>query len=234
MSNEYEYAKRRRLMTLFIFLFMPIIIILGFVLWKNQNYHLIAILLAILTCVPFFVAYEGKRPKARELILISTMSAIAVVGRVVFAFVPGFKPVTAVTVITGMSLGPEAGFFTGAMSALVSNLFFGQGPWTPFQMMAWGLIGFLAGILGKIGLMKYPLFFCLYGILSGAIFSLTMDIWVVLSIDRSFQWSRYWVTVAASLPTMLLYMGSNLIFLLLLTKPITKKLERIQLKYGIG
>ena len=87
------------------------------------------------------------------------MSAISIAGRSLFIITPGFKPVAAITAITGFSLGAEAGFLTGAISALVSNMFFGQGPWTPFQMFMWGIIGFIAGLLGKTGVMhkKIPL-----------------------------------------------------------------------------
>lgn len=230
-----EQSKRRRLAltTIVVLVIMPLVILCGIYLFNDRNYRLISILLAILACVPFFVSFEKKKPKARELIIISVMSAISSVGRLVFTFIPGFKPVTAITVITGVSMGAEAGFFTGAMSALISNIFFGQGPWTPFQMLTWGLIGFVAGLLSKLKIMQNKIVLSIYGILSGVVFSLIMDVWTVMSIDNQFSVARYLATVVTSIPIMVAYAISNVIFLVLLARPIGKKLERIKMKYGI-
>lgn len=230
-----EKSKRKRLIltAIIVLVVMPLIILGGIYLFNDRNYRLISILLAILACVPFFISFEKKKPKARELIIISIMSAISTVGRLIFSVVPGFKPVTAITVITGISMGAEAGFFTGAMSALISNIFFGQGPWTPFQMLTWGLIGFIAGLLSKFKIMQNKIVLSIYGILSGVAFSLVMDIWVVMSIDNEFSIARYLATVATSFPMMVAYAVSNVVFLVLLERPIGKKLDRIKLKYGI-
>ena len=84
--------------------------------------------------------FEDRKPQAREVLLIAVMAAIAVVGRMAFFMLPQFKPVTAIVIITGISLGAEAGFLTGAVAGFVSNFFFGQGPWTPWQMFAFGII----------------------------------------------------------------------------------------------
>lgn len=212
---------------------MPILLISGQLLLSSKSYHIISILVAFLACVPFFIRFESKKPKARELVIIAVMTTISVVGRLAFSLVPGFKPVTAITVITGVSLGAEAGFLTGAMSAIISNILFGQGPWTPFQMLVWGLIGFIAGLLSKLNIMQNKIVLSLYGIFSGVIFSLVMDVWGVLAIDHSFNFARYIATVITSLPFMVIYAVSNVVFLLMLSSPIGKKLDRIKLKYGI-
>ena len=114
---------------------------------------LIGFLFLIVSAVPFFLVFDKKKPQARELVPIAVMAAIAVVGRTVFEIVPlpNFKPCSAIIIITAMSFGPEAGFLTGALTALVSNFIFGQGPWTPWQMFTWGLVGFLAGLLKNAG-----------------------------------------------------------------------------------
>ncbi len=230
-----EKSKKKRLIltSVIILVIMPLVIITGVKLFNDRSYSIISIILAFLACAPFLISFERKRPKAREIIIISVMSAISTAGRFIFAIIPGFKPVTAITVITGISMGPEAGFLTGAMTAIVSNIYFGQGPWTPFQMLIWGLIGYIAGLLGKLNIMQNKIVLSIYGILSGIAFSLVMDMWVVMSIDNSFNLKRYMVTVATSLPFMIAYAVSNVIFLLLLARPIGKKLERIKLKYGI-
>jgi len=228
-------AKSKRLIiyAVIVCVIMPIAIIGGQLLLKSKSYHIISILLAFLACIPFFIRFEGKKPKARELVIIAVMTTISVVGRLAFSLVPGFKPVTAITVITGVSLGAEAGFLTGAMSAIISNILFGQGPWTPFQMLVWGLIGFIAGLLSKLNIMQNKIVLSLYGIFSGVIFSLVMDVWGVLAIDHTFNFARYTATVITSLPFMAIYAVSNVVFLLFLSSPIGKKLDRVKLKYGI-
>ena len=114
---------------------------------------LIGCVFLLASSLPFFLVFEKKRPQAREMVPIAVMAALAVVGRAAFAVVPlpNFKPCSAIIIITALAFGPEAGFLTGALTAFVSNFIFGQGPWTPWQMFTWGLIGFLAGILKNAG-----------------------------------------------------------------------------------
>ena len=162
------------------------------------------------------------------------MTALAVAGRIVFLPLPSVKPVTAIVIFTGMYFGAEAGFMTGALSAVVSNMFFGQGPWTPFQMLSWGIIGFIAGIIAPL-LKKGRLPLCIYGLLSGIAFSLIMDIYTVMWQEQGgFNILRYMLYVAASLPMMITYAVTNVIFLLLLAGPVGRRLSRITVKYGIG
>ena len=97
----------------------------------------------------------------------------------IFAPVPGFKPVAAMTAVCGMAFGRESGFLCGSLSAFISNFFFGQGPWTPFQMIAWGSIGWFAGVLNKDGRMeKHKISAVVFGIAAGIWFSLVMNLWV--------------------------------------------------------
>lgn len=100
-----------------------------------------------LVIVPFYIGFEKDRPRAGHVVLIAVMITLAVVGRAAFFWAPQFKPIIAVIIIAGVAMGGQSGFITGSMSAFVSNFIFGQGPWTPFQMLAWGLIGFFAGLL---------------------------------------------------------------------------------------
>ena len=99
--------------------------------------------------------------------VISVLAAIGVAGRAAFFMVPSFKPVAAIVILTGISFGGEAGFLVGSLTMLISNMFMGQGPWTPWQMFAFGMIGFLAGILYQKGILKARKFdLCIYGFLS--------------------------------------------------------------------
>ena len=117
---------------------------------------LLGLLFLIASSIPFILVFDKKKPQAREMVPIAVMAAIAVVGRTVFSIIPlpNFKPCSAVIIITAIAFGPEAGFLTGALTGFVSNFIFGQGPWTPWQMFTWGLVGFLAGILKNAGVLR--------------------------------------------------------------------------------
>lgn len=229
-----EIMNRKKLSYLIILLLIPLAIALGVYLFKDRKYNLISIIIAFMSCIPFFYSYEKGKSGTRQMVILAVMVAISVVGRFIFAVIPGFKPVTAIVVITAIYFGAEAGFLSGALSAIISNLYFGQGPWTPFQMFSWGMIGFIAGLpLIRKVLLKNNIALAIYGIFAGVLFSLMMDIWGVLVIDGTFNLSRYVVMVISSLKFMIIYAVSNVVFLLLTIKPFGEKLDRMKLKFGI-
>jgi len=215
------------------FILMPFVIYLGVTVMGDRKYYLVSIIIVLLACVPFFVSFERRRPQPREILTIAVMAAISVAGRCLFVVTPGIKPVTAITAITGFSLGAEAGFLTGATTALVSNFFFGQGPWTPFQMFTWGMIGFFAGLLGKKGMMQRKIPLVLFGVFAGVFFSFGMDIWGAISSTGMFNKEAYIAALGTAFPFTIMYAVSNVIFLLLLAKPIGQKLDRLKQKYGL-
>lgn len=215
-------------------LLVPISIWVGVTMFDDRKYVFISFVLVILVLIPFFLSFEQKDASIRYMVVIAVMTALSVVGRFLFAAIPGFKPVTAIVILTAVYFGVEAGFLVGALTALISNFYFGQGPWTPFQMFAWGMTGFIAGIpfIRKI-LMDNKLILVLFGMVAGVFFSLLMDVWTVLSVDGVFNVKRYITVVTLSVPFMITYAVSNVIFLLITIKPIGDKLERIKTKYGI-
>lgn len=201
--------------------------LLSFV-FGEKSHLVIAFAIAILAVIIFVKRFENKKIGSRRMVLVSIMTALCIVGRLI----PFFKPVTALTVITGMYLGGDAGFLVGALAAVLSNFYFGQGPWTPFQMIAWGLLGVLAGSLAK-WLKKSKVFLTSFGVLSGILFSFIMDVWTVLWYNNSFEWTLYLTAIASAIPHTVLYSVSNFLFLWFLAKPFGEKLERIRIKYGI-
>lgn len=212
---------------------IPLVIFMGVKLFADRKYNIISIIIAFLACVPFFIGFEKGKTGARELVVIAVMTAISVLGRLIFAPIPGFKPVTAVVIITGIAYGMQAGFVTGSLSAIVSNIFFGQGPWTPFQMFVWGFLGLLAGLIFKCGKKPNMIVLMVVGVIGGVLFSVMMDIWSVLNIDEMWNWSRYLALLISSLPFMAIYAVSNVVFLFLLTNPFLQKLNRVKDKYGL-
>ena len=146
--------------SIFILMVIVLITILGTVLYKDEKYNLIIIASFALSCLPFYFKYENSKPKIREVVVLATMIALTVVSRTIFMLTPSFKPVTAMVIICGIVFGPASGFMCGSLSATLSDFVFGIGPWTPFQMIAWGIIGYGAGIFSK-NLFKNK--FLLYG-----------------------------------------------------------------------
>ena len=178
------------------------------------------------------MSFEGKKTSTKRLVLLAVMLSFSVAGRYIFAFLPHFKPVTAIVVIAGIYLGTESGFLCGALSALVSGFIFGLGPWTPFQMFAWGLIGLLSSLLSEF-LKKNKIALCVFGAVSGVLYSLLLDIVSTMWYDGVFNPSRYLAFFVTALPVTAVYAASNVIFLFLLATPMGKKLERIKIKYGL-
>ena len=211
---------------------IPAVIAVGVFIFDDKQYAWISLIVAIIACASFFLVFEKGKSGTKQMIVISVMVAISVVGRILFTPIPGFKPVTAIIVLTAIYFGGEAGFMTGAFSAVISNMYFGQGPWTPFQMFVWGLIGLIAGLLSK-PLKRSRLLLILYGLFAGVIFSLLLDVWTVLWWDGSLNSARYQAAIVSALGFTAVYAVSNTVFLLLLVKPIGSKLQRIKEKYGL-
>ena len=153
MSGKSVTSKKVWISAIFAVILVPAVILLSDRM-GDRNYYIAGVLIIILAMIPFFAGFESCRPEARELVTIAVMCAIAVASRIVFIMLPGFKPVVAIIMITGMAFGPSAGFLTGAMGAFVSNFVFGQGPWTPWQMFAFGIAGFIFGLLSGKGPVK--------------------------------------------------------------------------------
>ena len=210
------------------FLLIPALVALSVFVFDGQRYLIVSLGIAVLALVLFFSGVERKNIGSRRMVITAIMTALAVFGR----FIPLFKPITAICVMTAMYLGAQAGFLTGSLSVLISNIYFGQGPWTPFQMLGFGMIGLIAGYLSE-PLKRSAVLLLIYGVLSGAAYSCIMDVWTVLWYNGGFDWGLYLAALASALPFMVLYAVSNAAFLLLLRKPVGNKLSRIKIKYGV-
>ncbi len=222
----------RRILNLAVYLILiPLTLVLGVTVFKDRQYVVVSVIIVLLVLLGFFLSYDRKKTTSKELAIVTVMVAFSVVGRLMFAAVPSFKPIAAIVIISGIALGYEAGFMVGSLSAFISNFYFGQGAWTPFQMVSFGLIGLIAGLIFKKN--RNLLLILIYGALSGVLFSLIMDIWTVISIDNAFVFERYFAVLTLGLPYMAIYVVSNVVFLLVLAKPMLKQLDRVITKYGI-
>jgi energy-coupling factor transport system substrate-specific component len=230
-----KLPRRTVLAAILILLCIPLTLVLGFVLFDERSYYLISLIIIILAMLPFILVFEGRRPQAREVVMIAVMVAIGVAGRAAFFMVPQFKPVVAIVIIAGISFGAESGFIVGALTGFVSNFLFGQGPWTPWQMFAFGSIGFLAGLLfrsGNIAKKRIPL--CAFGGLATfIIYGLVVDTASVLMFTSAITPEVVLTTYIMGIPFNIVHAAATVIFLLLLAIPVTDKLTRIKKKYGL-
>ena len=240
-ANEQVAADRRRLSkrTLaamaMILVAIPLTIYIGVYYLGDRKYYFISLLIILETMLPFAMVFEGRKPQARELIIISVLCAIGVAGRTAFFMLPQFKPVVAVVIVAGVAFGGEAGFLVGAVTGFVSNMFFGQGPWTPWQMFAFGIIGFLAGVLFRKGILRRnTAALCIFGGLAAFfIYGGIMNPASVLMFQSRPTREMFYLTYLRGIPFDLIHAFATVTFLLFIARPMLEKLDRIKVKYGL-
>ncbi len=233
--SKKKLNKRTFLSCFIILITIPLTILFGIYVLNDRSYYFISMAIVVQTMLPFFLAFEHRKPQAREMVLIATLAAIAVAGRSAFFWLPQFKPLVAIVIIVGVTLGAEAGFLTGALSFFVSNFFFGQGPWTPWQMFCGGIIGFLAGILFKKGILKKkPVILALFGFFATwLIYGGLINIGSVFMFSSEFKTELLIAAYISGLPFDLIHGVASLIFLFVLARPMVEKIDRIKTKYGL-
>jgi uncharacterized membrane protein len=204
-------------------------------IFGSRIYYFLSLVIMIYAMIPFFMVFEGRKPQARELVILATMVALNCAGRAAFFMVPDFKPIYAVTIISGIAFGGEAGFLVGSMTILVSNFIFGQGPWTPWQMFALGFIGFLSGIFYQTGLLstkRLPL--SIFGFLMAFLVygGIMNPAAVFMSIGEP-NWKSILAYYISGVPVDLVKGFSTFLFLWFGSRPLLEKLQRIKVKYGL-
>jgi len=235
LSRKAKLSKRTIAAAAMILLSIPVTIYIGVYLFGDRRFYFISILIILQTMLPFALVFEGRSPQARELVIIAVLCAIAVAGRAAFFMLPQFKPVVALVIIAGVAFGGEAGFLVGAMSGFVSNIFFGQGPWTPYQMFAFGIIGFLAGVLFQKGLLsRSPASLAVFGAFATfLIYGGIMNPAAVLMFQPSPTREMFLVAYLQGIPFDLIHAAATVVFLLVISQPMLEKLDRIKVKYGL-
>ncbi len=234
-GEKRKLRKRTLMSVLFILIAVPLTIYIGFYYLQDKKYYFISLLIILETLLPFLMIFEDKKPEARELIVISVICAVCIAGRYAFFMLPQFKPVIAIIIIAGICFGGETGFLVGAVSGFVSNFFFGQGPWTPWQMFSMGIIGFVSGILFKKGILrKTKVSLCIFGGLSVLIlYGGIMNPATVLMWQPNPTSEMIISSYVMGFPFDLVHAASTAFFLWFLSEPMIDKLERIKKKYGL-
>lgn len=200
---------------------------------QGEHYYTVSLGMLLLGLLGFFAHFEQGRPSVLLLTMIAALCGLAIAGRIAFFFLPQVKPIVAIVILSGIAFGGEVGFITGAMSAFVSNFYFGQGAWTPFQMFALGVTGFVAGILfhereagrGLVSIFGFVAVVVLYGGI--------VDINTIFFTSNEPTWEIVAGVYLSGLPFNLVLGLSTAVFLFLLYNPVLRRIERVQRKYRL-
>lgn len=226
--------KKSNIATLIVFfLLIPLTLFLGTKL-PGRGYYITGTLIIIGLMIPFFMAFEGRKPQARELVVIAVMCALAIAGRVVIP-IPHFKAAYAIILLCGIAFGPEAGFMVGAITAFVSNFFYGQGPFTPWQMLGYGAGGMLAGFcFRKNWLPRKNWVMAVFGFLAVLLWvGPLLDCASIFLVLPQITWSAVIATFASGFSVNVSQAICTAAIMLLLGKALLEKLDRVKLKYGM-
>src|SRR6201996_4951995 len=171
---------------------------LGSTRGASMSWHLVSFLILAAVLLAGFAWYERSLPPAQVVPLAAALAALAIAGRIAFASFPNVKLTTDIVIFAGYALGPAAGFAVGALAALLSNFWFGQGPWTPWQMAAWGLCGILGAALAlgvrNVGRLTLAVVCGLAAVGYGAILNFSlMATYGAGNAGGRFSWSYFWI-----------------------------------------
>ena len=213
---------------------IPLVVFLSLKLDSSQQY-ITSIIILGLSLIALFLSYEKRKPQAKEIIVLAVLCTIAIVGRQIFAFLPHVKPVGAIVLLVGVTMGANSGFICGAVTMLASNFFFGQGPWTPWQMLGFGLLGFVAGKVfynrSKINnVIFYIIFYVIFYML---VVGPLLDFSYVFSFGNMVDFSSIFKILLAGVPINLIQTVSSSVFILILYKPFIYQMDRMKTQHGL-
>lgn len=230
-----KLSKRTIAAVLIIIAAIPLTVFLGVFYLGEDKYLFTSFAVLIEAMIPFFLVFEGRKPQARELVIIAVLCALGVAGRSVFYMFPHFKPVAALTIVAGIAFGGETGFLVGALTMLSSNIFFQQGPWTLWQMIAMGTIGFVSGIIyNKLCFSKNKIILSVFGFFSAfIIYGAVMNFAAVIMSHAKINFPTVLSYIISGMPVDIIHAFATGLFLFFLAEPMLQKLERVKLKYGL-
>ncbi len=222
------------------FVLLAVPVCMGLTLYAGVAQSALLMLAVVaLVIALFFAGYEAGRPALRQIMPTLVLAALAAAGRVLFGPIPDFKPVSAIAIIAGAALGRRNGFMVGALAALTSNFFFGQGMWTPWQMYAWGMVGHAGGMLADAGAferadgaVRMPVLLA-FGFASAMLYGVIINAYDVIGFVHPLTWAGIVARVAAAVPFDVTHGIATCVFLAALYRPWMRSLRRIVQKYGL-
>lgn len=223
---------KRTLLEILSLVAVPAVLVVCVVFNIEYSALLTTIVVAI-AFVPFIVGLEKDNLKPKNIMPIVVLAALAVAGRIIFAPLPNFKPVSAIVIMAGVVFGKRSGFITGVLAALISNLFFGQGPWTLWQMYGWGLMGYVAGALASSGIIKGRISVMVFGALAPIGYSFILDCYYYIGFVAEKTLASAVLAFSLGFAGAAAHAVATVVFLAAIYLPWARKLERIKLKYGI-
>ncbi|AXI00855.1 ECF transporter S component [Sporosarcina sp. PTS2304] len=225
--------ERSRKYLLIVSILLLCLLVISIVFLHYKAYLLLSLIMIACIMIPFFARFEWRDVAGREVVLLAMLAAIAAVGRVPFAGLPSVQPTSFIIIMAGLVFGAESGFIVGAVAAIVSNFFLGQGPWTPWQMYAWGMMGMSAGLLRNTSWMRTLWGKCTFGFLWGYLFGWFMNMWIIVGNIEALSWEFFIGIYVSSIYFDLAHALSNVFFLIVFGASWIKILQRIQRKYGL-
>lgn len=198
-----------------------------------MNYGLVSAAVLFASLIFTFIRYEQKNVSVKDIALTATLAGLAGISRVLFAAIPNVQPTTFIVIISGYVFGPGFGFMVGATAALVSNSFLGHGPWTPWQMLAWGLAGLSAGVFKKLaGERPSRLGISVFAFCWGFLFDFIMNLWHWLFFIYPLTVKSFTAVFAASFYFDLMHSAGNFVFAYLFGADLINILSRFKSRIG--
>ncbi|APX73239.1 ECF transporter S component [Companilactobacillus allii] len=210
---------------------VSIIILILLTILDKGNYLLLSFIFLGLTLCVYFIKFEHSQKTSREIVFIAIICALAVGGRVLFAALPSVKPELFILILGAMVSGPETGFLMGTIIAITSNMYFGQGAWTPWQMFALGIIGLISGMMAN---KKIPVWILtIWGFLAGFLMGWIMDIYYIIGFVSPITFKSVGISLLGSFYFDLIHAVFTAVLLLLVGKRWIKIFNNYKKKYNL-
>lgn len=198
------------------------------------NWAVMSLIFLVLVLAAVMSEFESRASSSKQIVLIAMLGTVSALSRIPFASLMNFQPCTFFIICSGYVFGPMSGFMVGAVTPVISNMFLGQGPWTAYQIFTWGIIGLIAGFLGRFSVPKgtqRTTLLLSYGAVAGIIYAMIINVWFwamyiyphTLTTYKGVLYTAGFWTLSHSL--------ANVFFILLFGNKVTYLLERFKRRF---
>lgn len=199
----------------------------------DKHYLALSLICLVVCMLPFYWSFEMRKAQAREVVFIAVLATMAALGRVAMAPFPDVKPTSFIVIVSALVLGKDSGFIIGSTAAIVSNIFLGQGPWTPWQMFCWGMMGVTAGMIKDFDWAHNKYWLAALGVLYGFLFGWIMDLWYALVYVQPLTVKSFIAAYVASFYFDLTHGITTAVLLFFFYEPWYRIINRFKYKYGL-